>query len=191
MLTVYRSNRIELLARLLATQLRLAPPPPFQQVEVVVNTWPTSRWLGEQLAIHLGGVVAHVRFPFPGSHLRQLVTRLQGEGQDQPSSASPPEALDDDPWKATRLVWPLLQLLPAVAAGPEGEPLRPWLHDRQAVADGCLELGSWQLGRAIADAFDNVPDAQAYWLAKRAEAVADMVPSTYQRGMGGIDGAQN
>ncbi len=35
----------------------------------------------------------------------------------------------------------------------------------------------------VADAFASVPDAPAFWLAKRAEAVAGMVPSTYQRGI--------
>ena len=95
MLTVYRSNRAELLAQVLAAQLRQVPPDPFETVQVVVNTWPTSRWLGEQLAIHLGGIVANVRFPFPGSRLRQLVDQVL---------ADPPSA--GDPWRAEQLVCP-------------------------------------------------------------------------------------
>ena len=54
---MYRSNRAEFLARLLAAQLRLAPPPPLETAVVVVNTWPTSRWLGERLAETLGATV--------------------------------------------------------------------------------------------------------------------------------------
>ena len=50
MLTVYRSNRAEFLARLLSRQLIEQQPGPLETVEVMVNTWPTSRWLGEQLA---------------------------------------------------------------------------------------------------------------------------------------------
>ena len=73
MLTVFRSNRAEWLAELLAVQLRTSPPGPLETVQVVVNTWPTSRWLGEQLAEHLGGITANIRFPFPGSQLRRLV----------------------------------------------------------------------------------------------------------------------
>ena len=61
MLKVYRSNRAELLAQLLAHELRLDAPGPFEQLEVVVNTWPTSRWLGEQLAA-VNGISALVRF---------------------------------------------------------------------------------------------------------------------------------
>ncbi len=149
MLTVFRSNRAELLARLLATQLRLQPPAPFEQVQVVVNTWPTSRWLGEQLAIHLGGIAANLRFPFPGGHLRQLVEHLLAVGADGPA----PEAPSPEAWRADRLVWPLLGLLPSIAAEPEGAPLRHWLGTWGA--GGGLELGHWQLGRAIADAFDD------------------------------------
>ena len=68
MLTLYRSNRAELLAQLLATQLQLEPPGLFEPVQVIVNTWPTSRWLGEQIALGNGaGIAANLRFPFPSS----------------------------------------------------------------------------------------------------------------------------
>ncbi|MFM7652199.1 MAG: exodeoxyribonuclease V subunit gamma, partial [Vulcanococcus sp.] len=68
MLTLYRSNRAELLAQVLATRLRLEPPGPLEQVQVVVNTWPTSRWLGEQIALGIsnpedpagGGIAANL-----------------------------------------------------------------------------------------------------------------------------------
>ncbi|MFM7465924.1 MAG: exodeoxyribonuclease V subunit gamma, partial [Cyanobium sp.] len=43
MLTLYRSNRAEVLVQLLAAQLRQPPPGPWEPVQVVVNTWPTSR----------------------------------------------------------------------------------------------------------------------------------------------------
>ncbi len=187
MLTIYRSNRAELLAQLLATQLLLTPPDPFEQVQVMVNTWPTSRWLGEQLAIHLGGIVANVRFPFPGGRLRQIVDLVLAatasdsddsspakpepgaqEPQAQEPQAQAPqtqEAGDPDPWRANRLVWPLLELLPQIAARPEGEPLRRWLLDRDLSRS--LDIGSWRLGRAIADAFDDYalyrPDLLRAW----------------------------
>ena len=164
MLTVFRSNRAELLARLLATQLRLQPPDPFEQVQVVVNTWPTSRWLGEQLAEHLGGIAANLRFPFPGSHLGQLVEQLLAPAE---ANARVGPA---DPWRADQLVWPLLGLLPAVAAAPEGGPLRHWLAERGGGDQ--LELGHWQLGRAIADAFDDYalyrPELLGAWEAGQA-----------------------
>ncbi len=173
MLTVFRSNRAELLAQILAAQLSLSPPDPLETVQVVVNTWPTSRWLGEQLASHLGGIAANLRYPFPGARLRELVevvlqqspgaegdliadraANAAGSSASEPGlggcSPAPPVI---DPWRANVLVWPLLEELPAVAAGPSGAPLRPWL-DRFAAQER-LERDAWQLGRAIADAFDD------------------------------------
>ncbi|MBM5797932.1 MAG: exonuclease V subunit gamma, partial [Cyanobacteria bacterium K_Offshore_0m_m2_072] len=156
MLTVYRGNRAEFLADLLAAQLRLDPPDPLEVVEVVVNTWPTSRWLGEQLAIGLGGIAANLRFPFPGSQLRRLVGAVLADS-DQGAA---------DPWRASALVWPVLELLDAVVEHPEGAPLRHWLQARGAPRTQ-LDLARWQLGRAIADAFDDYalyrPEVLAAW----------------------------
>ena len=142
MLTLYRSNRAEFLATLLARQLLEARPDPFETVEVLVNTWPTSRWLGEQLAM-ANGISSLVRFPFPGSRLRQLVRRVL----DLPDH-------EDDPWRATSLVWTVLELLPSLLEQPVAQPLRIWLQQRDGEASG-LSRDRWQLARAIADAFDD------------------------------------
>ena len=37
--------------------------------------------------------------------------------------------------------------------------------------------------------FGSVPPQQSYWLAKRAQSIEDMVPSTYQVGIDGKDGS--
>jgi exodeoxyribonuclease V gamma subunit len=154
-LTIFRSNRAEALAGILAAQLRESPPPPFEPVEVVVNTWPTSRWLGEQLAQELGGIAAHIRFPFPGSQLRRLVNAVLGE-----------EASGPDPWRATELVWPVLEALPALVEQPAAASLRRWLNRRGGSAQE-LNLARWQLGRSIADALDDYalyrPDLLQRW----------------------------
>ena len=169
MLTIFRSNRADVLAQLLATQLRLHPPGPFEEVQVVVNTWPTSRWLGEQLAVGLGGIAANIRFPFPGSHLRRIVQRLleqpEQPGSTQLASAQPGSTQVADPWRANQLVWPVLELLPGLLRAPEAEPLARWLADRSQ--SPTLDLAQWQMGRAIADAFDDYalyrPEMLAAW----------------------------
>jgi exodeoxyribonuclease V gamma subunit len=173
-LNVYRGNRAELLVDLLAAQLRISPPDPFTPVAVVVNTWPTSRWLGEQLALRLGGIAANLRFPFPGSHLRGIVEEILAEaaaprdagplggeaaeaGLEGPRLVDPgpvdPGAGGIDPWRAERLVWAVLPLLPQLAAEPGGEPLRRWLRERDPTRE--LRLDTWTLARSIADAFDD------------------------------------
>lgn len=145
MLTVFRSNRAEFLAAVLAQRLALAPPDPFTEVAVVVNTWPTSRWLGEQLALSLG-ICGHLRFPFPGARLRGLVNELLGEEASEEATAA-------DPWRAQNLVWSVLQELPGLSLEPEAVALRHWLdgHDPSRR----LDRPTWQLARAIADALDD------------------------------------
>ena len=124
MLTVYRSNRAEFLARLLSRQLIEQQPGPLETVEVMVNTWPTSRWLGEQLA-SASGISSLVRFPFPGSRLRQLVRQVLHL-----------PAQEDDPWRAGQLVWAVLELLPELLEQPVAQQLQVWLAQREGTASG-------------------------------------------------------
>ena len=156
MLRIYRSNRAELLAQLLAQDLNLNPPNPFEQVEVVVNTWPTSRWLGERLA-SINGISALVRFPFPGSRLRQLVQAVL--------STEPPI---DDPWRAERLVWTVLAVLPQLMQRKEAEPLRQWWNSHRTASE-TLTREQWLLARQLADAVDDYalyrPQELTNWLA--------------------------
>ena len=154
MLTIYRSNRAEFLAQLLAQQLLEQQPGPLETIEVLVNTWPTSRWLGEQLA-QANGISSLIRFPFPGSRLRQLVRQVL----DCPAD-------EDDPWRANRLVWAVLDQLPALLERREGAPLQHWLRQRGDQGP-TLSRDRWQLARTIADAFDDYalyrPDTLRRW----------------------------
>ena len=163
MLTVYRSNRAELLASVLATNLNLEPPGVLEQAQVVVNTWPTSRWLGEQLALaNPAGIAANLRFPFPTSLLRQQVDQLLEQIEKRSSTTGP------DLWRAQNLVWPLLELLPELLEKPGAEPLRHWLQQRNS-SPGRLDQPLWQLARAMADAVDDYglyrPELIEAWLA--------------------------
>ena len=142
MLTVYRSNRAEWLASVLSEQLRLTPPGLFDTIDVIVNTWPTSRWLGEQLAV-VNGISALVRFPFPGSHLRRLVKIVIDEDDD-----------NHDPWKATQLVWHIIDILPELLKRDEAAILKEWV-DQNNTDTNNLNLDLWQLARSIADVIDD------------------------------------
>ena len=137
MLTVYRSNRAEWLAELLATQLRLDPPDPFEAAQIDVNTWPTSRWLAEQLAV-ANGINALTSFPFPGVELRQLVRMVTGEDVDI-----------EDPWRANRLVWTVLELLPDLLEVDDSGSLLEWIN-KKSLVPGQLNKGEWKLARTIA-----------------------------------------
>ena len=174
MLTLYRSNRAEFLAQLLAQQLIDQQPGPLDTQEVMVNTWPTSRWLGEQLAV-ANGISSLVRFPFPGSRFRELVRQVL----DLP----PKEA---DPWRANQLVWPVLELLPELLEQPVALPLKRWLDGREGSDHSkALSRDRWQLARIIADAFDDYAlyraDQLAQWSDAPSSADADWQPLLWRR----------
>lgn len=161
MLTVYRSNRTEFLATLLAQTLTLDPPGPFEELEIVVNTWPTSRWLGEQLA-QANGVNALVRFPFPGSRLRQLVRCILDL-----------DPTTEDPWRAERLVWPVLKVLPDLLDHPTAQSLKLWWEQHASSSDR-LNRDHWQLARCLADAVDDYalyrPQELSQWIEGHEDA---------------------
>ncbi len=155
MLTVYRSNRAEWLANVLSEQLRLSPPKPFESVEIIVNTWPTGRWLGEHIASVID-ISAHIQFPFPGSHLKKLAHQILGL-----------DVIDTDPWKANKLVWHVLEVLPELLRKNQAAPLREWLKQHPCLP-GELNKEKWQLARTIADVLDDYvlyrPEIMEEWL---------------------------
>ena len=100
MLTIYRSNKAEWLAEILGQELRLNPPKITEEVNIIVSTWPSSRWLSEKLSI-INNINALVKYPFPGTYLKRLVKRIIGIDPDE-----------KDPWEKNQLVWNILELLP-------------------------------------------------------------------------------
>ena len=126
----------------MSEQLRITPPEPFETVEVIVNTWPTSRWLGEELAT-VNGISALIRFPFPGTRLKQLVKSVLGL-----------EKHAEDHWEASRLVWHILEVFPELLTTDEASPLREWLNQHPS-NPGQINREQWQLAKSIANAFDD------------------------------------
>ncbi len=155
MLTVYRSNRAEWLASVLSEQLRLMPPEPFERVDVIVNTWPTSRWLTEELA-KTNEISALIRFPFPGERLKQLVGLVLGI-----------EEVNQDPWKANSLVWQLIEVFPEFLASDEGASLKGWVNEHSSKSNH-LNRENWKLIKSIASAFNDYalyrPDLLNEWI---------------------------
>ena len=100
MLTIYRSNKAEWLAELLGQEIRLNPPEITEEVNIIVSTWPSSRWLSEKLSI-INNINALVKYPFPGTYLKRLVKNIIGIDPNE-----------NDPWEKNHLVWNILALLP-------------------------------------------------------------------------------
>ena len=139
-LHLYRSNRIEHLAELLAALLKSAPPTnPFAPIRVAVGSRGMEQWLRQRLAERLG-ICAAMDFPFPAALVAEALDKQLGDTKD-----AAPEA----PWGPDALAWSILERLPALYEQPDFAALRPYL----GVA-GAAESREYGLARQIADVFD-------------------------------------
>jgi exodeoxyribonuclease V gamma subunit len=145
-LTVHRSAATEPLVDRLADRLLGQPPDdPFTPVEVAVQSRGMERWLSHQLAQRLGrpgaGISANIAFPFPG----KVVTTA--------AAAALGHRLEEDPWSPERLVWPLLEVLPALLAQQEARRVAHYLGALDG-GPGAVDRRTWALAREIADLLD-------------------------------------
>jgi len=133
-LRLYTSNRMEILAELLAQVLREPLPSPLEQEIIVVQSVGMERWLRMQIALH-HGVCANVQFPFPNAFIRDISHRVLGSHPDK----------SFDPAVMT---WRIFDLLPASVELPGFEPVSAYLGNETR------ELKQYQLAATIADLFD-------------------------------------
>ena len=115
MLHIHRAERADRLVGALGELLAAPLADPMAPEVVAVPTRGVERWLTQRLSSVLGarvgrrdGVCANVEFPFPG--------RLAGGAIAAATGVEPAE----DPWRAERLVWPLLEIV-------DGALEEPWL----------------------------------------------------------------
>jgi len=159
LLTIYRSNKAEWLAEILGQELRLNPPEITEEINIIVSTWPSSRWLSEKLSI-INNINALVKFPFPGTYLKRLVKKIIGIDPNE-----------KDPWDKDQLVWSILELLPELIKRKEGETIRIWLEKSQKDAEH-INLNLWNLASNIAETFDDYilfrPEVINQWLRKHS-----------------------
>ena len=160
MLTIYRSNKAEWLAEILGQELRLNPPEITEEVNIIVSTWPSSRWLSEKLSI-INNINALVKYPFPGTYLKRLVKRIIGIDPNE-----------KDPWEKNHLVWNILELLPELMKEEEAQVIRSWLKISDKENEQ-INLNLWDLANNIAETFDDYilyrPEIIKQWLSKKTK----------------------
>ncbi len=166
MLTIYRSNKAEWLAEILGQELRLNPPEITEEVNVIVSTWPSSRWLSEKLSI-INNINALVKYPFPGTYLRKLVKRIIGIDPNE-----------KDPWEKNHLVWNILELLPELMKEEEAQIIRSWLKLSKE-ENKQINLNSWDLANNLAEMFDDYilyrPEIIKQWLSKKEKKTSSEI----------------
>ncbi len=172
---VLHGNRLEDLRELLVHVLKAQPLPVMQAETILVQSNGMKHWLEMALADENAlGICAATRMELPGSYLWQVYRQVLG------SEAVPLQM----PFDKSSLLWRLMRLLPALAAGdPVYAPLKRYLgaggdvamasngQAASAVAfgnGGTAGSGAgrrlYQLAQQIADVFDAYQSYRADWL---------------------------
>lgn len=154
---LFTSNKLEVLADLLAGVVRVPLSSPFVPEVVVVQSRGMERWVSMELSRRLG-VWANCRFPFPNAFVKQIFAAVLGQ------------AASLDLWNPDVLSWRIMGLLPGFLDNPAFYPLRNYLsaeHESPGQGNAGRELKLFQLADRIADVFDQYsifrPEMIAAW----------------------------
>ncbi len=176
-LTVYASNRIELLAAKLSAVLEAHPPlDPMAPSLVCVGSKGMERWLRHRIAMGPSGIAMNLRFPFPQQVLGDLFA----------GTAAP---VGDARWAPDALAWQILGALPAHLGDADFAPLDRWLRRPRpgAVewkgpdAADLVTRDRWALARATADVLDRASLFRPDWIAAWEHGDDPPGPPSWQR----------
>jgi len=134
-LSVYTSNRLEILAKQLAETVQTPLPTPFTPEIIVVQSRGMERWISMELA-GLNGISANCSFPFPNAFLEDIFKRLA------------PDLPDISPFDPETMSFRLMKIIPQCTGLKGFEDLKAYL------ADDRNHLRLYQLAGRIADLFD-------------------------------------
>lgn len=148
---IYSSNRTELLAEKLATELRRSTSHPLKKETVLVQSGGMEKWLSLRIA-EINGICANVNFPFPRHFTKNLFRTVTG-------------LPDFYPFNCEIMTWNIMGFIPELLG----------MKDFKAAADYVSgedsELKTFQLASRIAATFDQYlvyrPDMLLEWDAGR------------------------
>jgi len=147
--TLYTGNRLERLARELASRTRLRAGDPFTPEIVVIQSRGMERWLALEIARH-SGIAANLIFPFPETFLQTVIEALL------------PDVKNETPIQRAAMVYGIFASLPRlIETNPSFDPLRAYLRGDDS------GLKRIQLAEQISQLFDQYlvfrPDMISAW----------------------------
>lgn len=144
---LHTSNKLEILAGLLADKIGSSPLPPFIREIIVVQSKGMQHWLNLELAGRLG-ISSHIEFPFPKAFINGILQQLS-------------IIRDEDTLSPDVLTWKILQILPSLEGLPSFADIRNY------TANDPNGLKRYQLSSRIARVFDQYivyrPDMLSQW----------------------------
>ncbi len=134
-LTLYTSNRLEVLAEKLDEVLSKPLASPIQQEIILVQSKGMERWVSMELARH-NGICANCWFPFPNHFVYALFREVI------------PDLEETSPFAPEIMTWKVMDALPLNLKRKGFESLRNYL------SEGAADLKLFQLSQRIADLYD-------------------------------------
>jgi exodeoxyribonuclease V gamma subunit len=134
-LSIYTSNRMEILAEQLAQIIRKPLPSPLAPEIIVVQSRGMERWISMRLA-EFNGISANCSFPFPNAFLESIFKKVK------------PDLPEISPFDPAVLTFRLMRIIPQCLNLNGFENLKSYL------ADDNNQLKLFQLSGKIADLFD-------------------------------------
>ena len=131
---LYSSNRLELLADILARLLQSEPLPPLQKETVLVQSRGMARWLAMETATRIN-VWSNCDCPFPNSFIRNIYKLLL------------PDMPDTSSYERKYVIWQLMEILPEFIHNFHFTKVASYLESGD-------ELKLYQLAYELADLFD-------------------------------------
>lgn len=152
---VFQSNHLDVLATVLAEQLRLPiDNNPFKEEVILVQSPGMSEWLKINIAQKLG-IAANLNFPLPSSFIWNLYKTLI------------PDVPESSVFNKDRLRWHINRVLVEHVDKPEFASIKEYLNvtdTEKAVGQDFVELKKFKLSEKIADAYDNYLMYRPEWL---------------------------
>ncbi len=146
MLTIYHSNRLDVLKDLLIALIARNPPAnPLTDEQILVQSPGMAQWLRLQLAEGLG-IAASINFPLPASFLWQTYVKIL------------PEVPKRSAFNKEAMTWKIMTLVNQLLDNESFTALRSYLADDHG------DLKSYQLAGKIADIFDQYLVYRPDWI---------------------------
>ena len=151
MFTIYHSNQLDVLKRLMVALITRQPlQDPFAQEMILVQSPGMAQWLQIELATHFG-VAANLRFPLPGVFLWEMYRHVL------------PDIPQENAFSKEAMTWKLMHILPRMMDDPDFVTLRRYLQDDDD------KRKRYQLAARIADLFDQYLIYRPTWIERWQE----------------------
>ena len=152
MLTIYPSNRLEVLSQLLQAVLNYRESSIFTADQILVESRGMQHWLNMQMALQQG-VAMNMEFPMPSRFIWSLARQILGNDKVPQQSTYRREVMS---WRIDRLL-----SSNALLENGDCEPLKSYWISSEGSSD---ELKRFQLATKIADLFEQYLIYRPEWL---------------------------